>query len=124
MESESIRAIRRRFSVYSRDSITTKDTAVQESGWPFVSASWNAMEAESGSSPLPERVPLSTSPSPDSPSPSAQRPVNLLLAEDNLPDVLLVREAIRQEKLPVELFTVADGEKAIEFLRNAELDSA
>ena len=38
--------------------------------------------------------------------------------------MLLVREAIRQEKLPVELFTVADGEKAIELLRNAELDSA
>lgn len=47
---------------------------------------------------------------------------NLLLAEDNLPDALLVREAIRLEKLPVELHLVSDGQKAIEFIARAEQD--
>jgi CheY-like chemotaxis protein len=50
--------------------------------------------------------------------------VNLLLAEDNLPDALLVKEAIRQEKLPVEVYTVTDGEKAIDFLTQAESNSS
>jgi DNA-binding response OmpR family regulator len=44
------------------------------------------------------------------------------LAEDNLPDALLVREAIRMEKLPLEVHVAPDGERAIEFLAKAERD--
>jgi two-component system, chemotaxis family, response regulator Rcp1 len=42
------------------------------------------------------------------------------LAEDNLPDALLVREAIRMESLPVELHIAPDGEQAIAFITRAE----
>ena len=48
--------------------------------------------------------------------------MNLLLAEDNLPDALLVREAIRLECLPVEIYTAKDGEEAIDFISRAEKD--
>jgi CheY-like chemotaxis protein len=47
---------------------------------------------------------------------------NLLLAEDNLPDALLVREAIRRENLPLEVHTAPDGQQAIEFITRAEKD--
>jgi CheY-like chemotaxis protein len=46
----------------------------------------------------------------------------LLLAEDNLPDALLVREAIRTENLPVDVHVVPDGQQAIEFITRAESD--
>jgi DNA-binding response OmpR family regulator len=49
-------------------------------------------------------------------------PLNLLLAEDNLPDALLVREAIRMEGLPVEIHAATDGEQAVEFILRAEND--
>ena len=49
-------------------------------------------------------------------------PLNLLLAEDNLPDALLVREAIRMENLPLEVHIAPDGERAIEFIAAAERD--
>ena len=46
----------------------------------------------------------------------------LLLAEDNLPDALVVREAIRAEGLPLEVHIAADGEQAIDFIARAETD--
>jgi DNA-binding response OmpR family regulator len=49
--------------------------------------------------------------------------LNLLLAEDNLPDALLVREAIRMENLPLQVHLAADGEQAIEFIARAERDT-
>ena len=49
--------------------------------------------------------------------------LNLLLAEDNLPDVLLVREVIRKENLAVDVHVASDGQKAIEFIERAEQDS-
>jgi CheY-like chemotaxis protein len=48
--------------------------------------------------------------------------LNLLLAEDNLPDALLVREAIRLENLPLELHVAPDGQCAIDFIVKAEKD--
>jgi DNA-binding response OmpR family regulator len=48
--------------------------------------------------------------------------LNLLLAEDNLPDALLVREAIRMENLPLEVHIAPDGERVIEFIAAAERD--
>jgi CheY-like chemotaxis protein len=53
---------------------------------------------------------------------SAQPRFNLLLAEDNLPDALLVREAIRMEELPLDVHLAADGQQAIDFIVNAEND--
>jgi chemotaxis family two-component system response regulator Rcp1 len=50
------------------------------------------------------------------------RRLNLLLAEDNLPDALLVREAIRMEDLPLEVHIASDGERAIDFISRAEKD--
>jgi DNA-binding response OmpR family regulator len=41
-----------------------------------------------------------------------------------LPDALLVREAIRMEKLPFDVHVASDGEKAIDFIRKAEADPA
>jgi len=46
------------------------------------------------------------------------------LAEDNLPDALLVREAIRQEDLPLEVHMASDGKLAIDFLVRAEIDDS
>jgi DNA-binding response OmpR family regulator len=48
--------------------------------------------------------------------------LNLLLAEDNLPDALLVREAIQAEQLQVDVHIVADGELAIDFIARAATD--
>ena len=48
--------------------------------------------------------------------------MNLLLAEDNLPDALLVREAIQAEQLQVDVHIVADGELAIDFIARAATD--
>lgn len=46
--------------------------------------------------------------------------MNLLLAEDNLPDALLISEAVRAENLPLQVYTVSDGERAIDFISKAE----
>jgi CheY-like chemotaxis protein len=82
------------------------------------------MADESGSSPKPAREQSSTSPFPAAPNPSVPQRLNLLLAEDNLPDAILVREAIRSEALPIEVHIVADGEQAINFIAHAEEDPA
>lgn len=44
------------------------------------------------------------------------------MAEDNLPDALLVREAVRAEKLPLEIHVASDGEQAIAFIARADAD--
>ena len=48
--------------------------------------------------------------------------MKLLLAEDNLPDAMLVREVIRAESLPLEVSIVADGEQAAAFFAKADAD--
>jgi chemotaxis family two-component system response regulator Rcp1 len=45
------------------------------------------------------------------------------VAEDNLPDVVLVREVIRMQGLPLEVHLASDGQKAIDFITNADGDS-
>ena len=42
------------------------------------------------------------------------------MVEDNLADALLVREAIRVEGLPLDVYPASDGELAISFIENAE----
>ena len=46
--------------------------------------------------------------------------MNLLLAEDNLPDALLLKEALAEESLPVRFYMEPDGERAIDFIARAE----
>jgi CheY-like chemotaxis protein len=45
-----------------------------------------------------------------------------LLVEDNLPDALIVQEAIEHYRLPIALHIVDDGEKAFLFIERTELD--
>ncbi len=45
------------------------------------------------------------------------RPVDILLVEDNEADVRLTREALKEDKLVVNLHVVADGVEAMAFLR-------
>jgi DNA-binding response OmpR family regulator len=42
------------------------------------------------------------------------------LAEDNLPDALLVREAIKLENLPLEVHVASDGERAVDWIAKVE----
>jgi CheY-like chemotaxis protein len=108
--------------VSSNGFIATKSMAAPVSGWQFASAWWSAMADESGLSPNLEKVPPSTSLSPNL-RPEPTRRLNLLLAEDNLPDALLVREAIKMEDLPLDVHVAPDGERAIDFISAAEKDS-
>ena len=107
---------------YSSDFIGTRNTAAQALDWLFASASLNAMVEESGSNPPSVTAPHSISLSPNMPDARTGRKLNLLMVEDNLADALLVREAIRIEGLPVEVFAAADGELAISFIESAEND--
>lgn len=45
------------------------------------------------------------------------KPINILLVEDNEPDVVLTQEAFREAKISNSLYVVADGVEALEFLR-------
>ncbi len=80
------------------------------------------MADESGWNPPLGKEQHSTSPSRDTPHAATPQRLSLLLAEDNLPDALLVREAIRMEGLPVEVHIASDGERAVDFLARAEKD--
>lgn len=52
------------------------------------------------------------------------RPVKILLAEDNPGDVFLVREALREHKVAVNLHLVEDGETAIAYLEQVAREAA
>ena len=45
------------------------------------------------------------------------RPVKILLVEDNQGDVLLTKEAFSESKIKTEILVAEDGEKALAFLR-------
>jgi chemotaxis family two-component system response regulator Rcp1 len=109
--------------VFSNGSITTKNTEAPVSGSPFASASLNAMAEESGSNPSPGKAQPSSSPSRNQAGESSRKRLNLLLAEDNLPDALLVREAIHLAGLPLDVHAATDGEGAVAFIERAEEDS-
>jgi len=105
--------------VFSNGCIVTKNIAAPASASLFASAWLNSTEGESGSNPNAEEEQHSSSRSLS----ASRRPLILLLAEDNLPDALLVREAIKAESLPLEVYVVADGARAIEFMAKAESDT-
>ncbi len=44
--------------------------------------------------------------------------LKILLAEDNLADILLVRKALEEYQVPHDLHVVRDGEEALTFIRN------
>lgn len=106
--------------MYSNDSIATRNTAAPVSDWLFASVWLNVMADESGSNPHSGKDLPFSSPSPNTLRESTRRPLNLLLAEDNLPDALLVREAIKLESLALEVQIAPDGERAIDLIGNAE----
>jgi chemotaxis family two-component system response regulator Rcp1 len=45
------------------------------------------------------------------------RPIAVLLVEDNPGDVRLMQEALQEGKIPVQVAVVEDGDRAMEFLR-------
>ena len=50
--------------------------------------------------------------------------LNLLVAEDNLPDALLIQDIVSTENLPFEVYLVRDGEAAIAFIDAADANPA
>ena len=108
---------------YSNGFIATRNTAALALASQFANAWLNAMVDESGSTPRPEKEPPSISPSRTPATGPVPPRLTLLLAEDNLPDALLVGEVIKMAGLPLELHVEPDGEQALEFFRKAEQDS-
>jgi CheY-like chemotaxis protein len=108
--------------VFSSGSIVTGNIPAPASDWQFASAWLSVTADESGSNPLLVKERPFSLPSQKTTRQSSPRPFNLLLAEDNLPDAILVREAIKMENLPLEVHIAPDGERAIELLVNAETD--
>ncbi len=53
------------------------------------------------------------------PKPAGER-VQILLAEDNAPDVVLIREAFKGLKRAYDLVVVQDGEKAMDFIERID----
>lgn len=108
--------------MFSNVSIVIKNIPAPGLVWQSVNGWSSATEDESGSNQNPARVPPSSSPSLDTARGPAPPPLNLLLVEDNLPDALIVRDAIKKESLPVKVHIVPDGERAIAFINAAESD--
>ena len=50
--------------------------------------------------------------------PIRSKPIDILLVEDNLGDVRLTREALKEGKVLNKLYVVGDGVEALEFLRH------
>ncbi len=44
--------------------------------------------------------------------------LNVFLIEDNEGDILLISEALKELKIPIDLSTVRDGHDAVEYLKN------
>ena len=110
--------------MYSSGSTEIRNTVEPGSDWRFASGSSLATGEESGSNLPPAKDLLSTSPSPTGPREPNPHPPNLLLAEDNLPDALLIRQAIQAENLGCLVHAVEDGESVLKFLNAAEADPA
>jgi len=108
--------------VFSNGFIAIRNTPAPGLDWLFATGLSSVMADESGSSRNPIKGPPSTSPSPDTIRDPARPPLNLLVVEDNLPDALIIKEAIRKESLPVKVQIVPDGERALELILAADKD--
>ncbi len=51
---------------------------------------------------------------------TAKKPIEILLVEDNLGDVILMREILRLSRFPIHLKVARDGEEALAVLQQAE----
>lgn len=51
------------------------------------------------------------------------KPIDILIAEDNNADVLLVKEALREYSIAYNLHVVNDGESAVRFLERTDNES-
>src|SRR3954464_8227258 len=94
----------------------TRQTSIPELvlGLPFVNESWRGMGVASGLSPRGKgKGPDSASPYPEESSTAKKqdRKVRVVLAEDNMGDVHLVREALAHHKIESELVLCRDGEE-------------
>jgi chemotaxis family two-component system response regulator Rcp1 len=85
---------------------------------PF-SEGWKSGPDDSGQNPERSRRPASSSPPVEE---STTRRFRLLVAEDNPTDVLLLKEAIEAYRVPIALYIVDDGAKALDFILRSEND--
>jgi CheY-like chemotaxis protein len=108
----------------SNGSIVTTSPVAPASDWQFASGWSSAAADESGSNRDPGEDLLSSSPSPNPLLDSPPDNLILLLAEDNPLDANLVKEAIRLEHLPVDVYVAEDGEQAIDFMESGHKDPA
>lgn len=108
--------------MFSNGSITTRSTAAPVSDWLFAKEWLSAMAEGSGSSPSRAKEQPSSSASPNIHNEPVPARLNLLLAEDNLPDALLVREAIKMQDLPINVHVASDGQRAMDFIDQADKD--
>ena len=53
-------------------------------------------------------------------APVEQRPIKILLVEDNPGDVILVREMLKRSRFPVHIGVARNGEEALAYLRRKE----
>jgi len=53
----------------------------------------------------------------------APSPSRVILAEDNLADIHLVREALEEHQVKCDLRVVSDGEQMLEFINQLDLDN-
>lgn len=109
--------------VFSNGPTVIRNLAALASDWQFAGGWLRGIADESGSNPHRGKESLSTSTSWGRPHGPTPQPLILLLAEDNPPDALLVRQAIRMENLPLEVHLAQDGERAIDFIAAAERDT-
>src|ERR1700733_3729227 len=105
-----------------RDCTIATVTQEQASVSPFVSVLSSAIMGGSGSNPNPGKVPASVSRSPSDVERSARRQV--LIVEDSLADITLIRMAMERSGVPAEIRVVGDGEEAVRLFENADLDPA
>src|SRR5690242_3796871 len=105
----------------SSDYIQTMNTPVPALGSLCASESSSGIRVGSGSNQSSERDRPSSSPSLSDPDPGKKR-LHILIVEDNRADVFLIRESLERAQLEADLHVVHDGDKAIRFLEQADLD--
>ena len=109
--------------MFSNGCIEIGSMPVLASASQFASGWSNVMVGEFGSNRSQEKGQPSSSPSQGgNPAPSPPR-LTLLIAEDNLPDALIVKEAIKLERLPLDIHIASDGEQALEFVQRTLPDA-
>src|SRR3954454_18255353 len=112
------------FSASSDVSTTRLNTQVLASAWRSANGSYSDTADRFGWSLSPDEDPHSSLRSRTEPAKveTSRSHGSILLVEDNAGDVGLVKEALTENGLQVQLYVISDGEKAVEFID--EIDSA